>query len=280
MNVYNSSRTIYNIKLQTCMMAGLPYVALPNTTLNEKFDILQYEQFKCVTKDCGYPRINGIVIGNGGVDIINSDIVNLKMGKHSPVDAALYNHIPFIIRPVDEDLELDFRTKYRLRVEEAIGGTRYALYYMKLYDDFFYDNNIYVITGNEVIPSAKIFNTYRNDLLNPSPLQNNDLVMMEDTPYIVNIFRIPFQLNEDDINELNNVFNILNIKDRIITEIGITTGIDYTLPDGYPESILTQIGFFVDVSLDLQLLDIPQVEFEIELGGGEMLPLRIDVNAT
>ena len=46
MNVYNSTRTIYNIKLQTTMMAGLPYTPLRNTTLNEKLDIQEYNQYK------------------------------------------------------------------------------------------------------------------------------------------------------------------------------------------------------------------------------------------
>ena len=109
MNVYNSTRTIYNLKLQTCMMFGLPYHPLPNTTLNEKFNIYPYNEIDCNYENQNYPRVNGIVIGIGGNEVVNSDILDLKLGKHSPVDAALFEHIPFVIRPIENDLTIEMK---------------------------------------------------------------------------------------------------------------------------------------------------------------------------
>ncbi len=259
------------------MMFGINYYPLPNTTLNEKFNVLEHSQFEYITNEnYRYPTISGVVIGRGGKEVVNSNLLNLKVGKHSPLDAALYEHIPFIIRPVSDDLISETRKNYRLRVEENIKGTRYALYYMKKLDmsNIWYRPEILYIDYSEVIPSAKILNTYRDDILSPKPDKNNDLVNLENTKFAVNVIRVPFQLDKDELEELYNVKNILELEDTLITEIGFCTGIDYELPDGSLESVFTQVGFFIDVNLDLQVLDSPNIKFDVELGGGELIPLR------
>ena len=278
MNIYNSTRTIYNVKLQTCMMASIPYTPLPNTTLNEKFDILQYKQTEYYDSSIiKYPTIKGITIGNGGSNVINTDIGNLSLGKHSPVDGALYNHIPFVIRDIDNDLEDSEKLNYRLRKTFYIDNKEYVAYYVKLFteDDLYYRPEILYIDLNATIPSIKLFDTNRFDILNPEPSLNNQMSSYENSVQTVNMLRFKFNLDSNDLLELKNVFNILNIQDRLLTELGVVTGIDIDTGNGN-ELIYTQIAYFLDISLDLELLE-SNLTKNIEIGGGEIIPLRKDL---
>ena len=282
MNIYNATRTIYNIKLQTCMMANIPYQPLPNTTLNEKFDILEYEQQNCVNNLKSdrplYPTIKGIVIGNGGLSLVDSDIFDLKLGKHSPIDGALFNHLPFVLREEDNDLPDADKLNYRLRKELYIDGKKYVAYYLRIIkeSELFYKPDILYVDNSKAIPSVKVLSTDRTDILNPSPVKDNRMSTYNNTVEVYNILRYNFQISERDMLELENVFNVLNIKNRLITELGFVTGIDVPL-NNYKELVYSQIGFFIDLSLDLEYLK-NQNSITIEIGGGEIIPLMKDLD--
>ena len=282
MNIYNATRTIYNIKLQTCMMANIPYQPLPNTTLNEKFDILEYEQQNCVNNLKSdrplYPTIKGIVIGNGGLSLLDSDIFDLKLGKHSPIDGALFNHLPFVLREENNDLPDTDKLNYRLRKELYIDGKKYVAYYLRIIkeSELFYKPDILYVDNNKAIPSIKVLSTDRTDILNPSPVKDNRMSTYNNTVEVYNILRYNFQISERDMLELENVFNVLNIKNRLITELGFVTGIDVPL-NNYKELVYSQIGFFIDLSLDLEYLK-NQNSITIEIGGGEIIPLMKDLD--
>ena len=282
MNIYNATRTIYNIKLQTCMMANIPYQPLPNTTLNEKFNILEYTQQNCVNNLKSdrplYPTIKGIVIGNGGLNLVDSDIFDLKLGKHSPIDGALFNHIPFVLREENNDLPDTDKLNYRLRKELYINGKKYIAYYLRIIknNELFYKPEILYVDNSKTIPSIKILGTDRTDILNPSPVKDNRISTYANTVEVYNILRYNFQISSRDTLELENVFNILNIKNKLITELGFVTGIDVPL-DNYKELVYSQIGFFIDLSLDLEYLK-NQNSITIEIGGGEIIPLMKDLD--
>ena len=276
MNIYNSTRTIYNIKLQTHMMANIPYAPLPNTTLNEKFNILQYEQHSCIPGNSTiYPTIKGICLGNGGKDILNSNMGEMKLGKHSPVDGALFNHIPFILREENNDIVGDEQSNYRLRKKIFINGKKYIAYYAKIFqkDNLYYRPEILIVDNNKLIPSIKIFNTDRTDILNPNPDRDNTMATYENSIYTINLLRFKFILTDNDKLELANVFKLLNIKNYLLTELGVITGIDHN--DGERnELIYSQIAYFIDISLNLDTLNKKALVTNIELGGGEIIPIR------
>ena len=280
MNIYNSTRTIYNVKLQTHMMANIPYAPLPNTTLNEKFNILQYEQHKCIPNNATvFPIIKGITIGNGGKEILSSNMGDMKLGKHSPVDGALFNHLPFVIREENNDLSDEEKAKYRLRKEMYLNGKKHYAYYIKLFqeDDLYYRPEILIVDNNKLIPSIKIFNTDRTDILNPDPNKDNTMATYENSVYTINLLRFKFILTDNDKRELANVFDLLNVKDYLLTELGVVTGIDHNV-DGINELIYSQIAYFIDISLNLDTLDDKILVTNIELGGGEIIPLRKDLD--
>jgi len=59
----NVTRTIYGAHLQTCKMLNKPFTVLPNSTLNQKFNISQNElPYQMNTQSLQY-----ITIGNKGV---------------------------------------------------------------------------------------------------------------------------------------------------------------------------------------------------------------------
>ena len=280
MNIYNSTRTIYNVKLQTHMMANIPYAPLPNTTLNEKFNILQYEQHKCIPGNSTiFPTIQGITLGNGGKEILNSNMGDMKLGKHSPVDGALFNHIPFVIRDENNDLSEEQQAKYRLKKEIFLNGKKHFAYYVKLFqdEDLYYRPEILIVDNNKLIPSIKIFNTDRTDILNPDPNKDNSMATYENSVYTINLLRFKFTLSDNDKRELTNVFKLLSIKDYLLTELGVVTGIDHK-DEERNELIYSQIAYFIDISLNLDTLNKKILVTNIELGGGEIIPLRKELD--
>ena len=283
MNIYNATRTIYNVKLQTHMMANLPYTPLPNTTLNEKFNILEYKQHRCLPTEGRpiYPTIKGIMLGNGGAEILDSDLGNMKLGKHSPVDGALFNHIPFVIRPEEEDLLGEERAKYRFRREMYIDGKKHYGYYIKLFTDkdLYYRPEILCVDNSKVVPSIKIFNTDRSDILNPVPEKDNRMSTYENSIYTVNILRFEFKLSDNELRELQNVFKLLKIKDYLLTELAVVTGIDWEDEEYNDELIYTQVAYFIDISLNLEAINDKILVTNIEIGGGEIIPLRKELTA-
>jgi hypothetical protein len=97
--VLNSQKTIYGLHLNLAKMLNLPYVISDNTTLNEKFQIANNETLA----NNEYTSIKYYTIGNGGVNIINNGN-GYSYSEHSPVDAALFNHIPWIMREINNDV--------------------------------------------------------------------------------------------------------------------------------------------------------------------------------
>jgi len=125
-------RTVYGAYLQTTQLLGLPMVLKPNSTLNEKFNI--HDNVALASSDI--PRLNYVSIGNGGHRMVvgTNGIARPEPVQHTPRDAALYNHLPFVLRLPGDDLTAQERMQYRLRRLETHDGTVYVAYYMKLLD--------------------------------------------------------------------------------------------------------------------------------------------------
>ena len=128
----NNVRSIYGAYLQTCALLGFNVDIKPNSTLNQKFDLFPNEIFNSGET----PTVKYLTIGNGGhtasMGVDGLPLINPV--PHSPRHAALYNHLPFIIREVGEDLTPGERLLYRLRVPRTIDGVNYMCYYAKVLD--------------------------------------------------------------------------------------------------------------------------------------------------
>lgn len=268
--ILSSQRTVYGAAIQLAQLLNKEYTPLSNTTLNEKFNIEpNYE-----ADDKLYPTLQYYAIGIGGNPAIE-DGVGYTYNQHSPVDAALFNHIPFIMRPVVADLDEEERAMYRFRKIEIHNTVEYACYYLKVIDTIELRDFFYKITTKDSLSSLTIFSTDTDKLLNPVPKDRNiDASDISNYVYVAKMSKLKFELSIAEMLEIKNVLEIRNLADKHITEIGVCTGIDVDYEDA-KESMITQIAFHVGVNLNLTLAlnNDASILRSIEIGGTE--PLRI-----
>lgn len=270
----STQRTIYNLKLNDAMLANKHYNTLPNTTLNEKFNILTGAK---IPKG-KYPVMKYFVIGIGGEEIIQ-DLSGYKLSRHQCTDAALYKHIPFILRELDNDLQPFERVEYRLRNKVEINGKEYYAYWMKIADNIDYRPYIYKISLRNGVKTVSQLQTDTDKFLNPVPYKKpktiNDTTA---TDYALDKYTISFYLSPFDVIELKNVYEILGLKtDDKITELGLCHGYDIEI-EGFLETIETQIDFHIDLNLDTMIEFNLKNSFkrDIVLGGSEPIFLGVE----
>lgn len=264
-------RSVYGAALQTAEFLGLPHTYLAHSTLNERFNINQ----AMVPADVDIPRIRYACIGNGGHSVVvgSNNIALNKPIQHLPRHSGLYNHLPFVLRPLTNDLTPQQRAKYRLRSIVTIGGVVYSAYWLKVLNvtGTVVETDYYSVTNG--VTTSTTFAPNSNDL-NPSPPDLSSLgVVSTSGDYIAASAKIPFDLNASDISELGNVANIMyNDKDyAIISEIGLCSGVDKVVTGdfngvqaSYTEAIGVQIANFVCTYLPTQYLDNDlQLEFDV-----------------
>ena len=247
------TRTIYGSQLQTSKLMGIPHVFAPNTTLNEKFDIQSGvypaadipPDLKYIAIGCG---VHQAITGADGIPYISPL-------NHRASDAALFRHIPFILREVNNDLSPSQRAKYALRKLETHNSRNYVAYYLKRLD----------LAGvrpemqySEVIDGVKTTIPYEPTSANLNPVPPalaNTGVISTDGNYLSCTASIPIVLDANDALELMEVARIIygNELYAVISEIGLCTGVDKTV-DGpgaggntisYMEAIGVQVASHV-----------------------------------
>jgi len=271
--IFNSARTIYNVKLQTCKLLDLEYTPLVNTTLNEKLNIYPNYVFDKPTM----PKLNLITVGGGGIPIINNDVLDLKRSKHGSKDGALFKMLPLLIKPYNTPLSDIESSVYRLKTTETINEIHYDIYYGMVTNSITYDPRIYKIKSTEINLNTSILDTSLDDtILNPV-IKLGTLDNDSNYDYIINTCKLGINI---DKQFMNNIIHALSIKfpyDNIttLTEIGICSSVD-TAVDGRTEAIWTQINYFIDLDLDVQMLNTKikqdgSVYLNVDIGGMEPL---------
>lgn len=242
------TRTVWGASLQTSLLLGLPYTPETNSTLNEKFDIEGGRDLEGVI-----PHVRYLCIGNNGHRIITGSdgIPYTSPINHRASDAALFNHIPFVLREIANDLSIERREKYALRKRIMVDGEEYYAYYLKRMDVSRVATELIhtqVLDGNSThspfVPGT--------DNLNPEhPELPNTGVISTDGNYLTSSAIIPVLFDENDVAELVNVSRILygNEQRAVISEIGLCSGVDKVIvghiPGGtinYREAIGVQIA--------------------------------------
>lgn len=267
-----SQISIWGLNLINAMLSNIYYNIPKNTTLNEKFGILPYIRTpKGVKGAPTYPKLKYFTIGIG-CDTKTDDETNYYLSEHSPVDAALFKHIPFVLREPHNDLTISERKKYRLRTEIYVNGVTYIAYYAKVCEQIELPGFNFVVRKLNGIDVLNIFDTNTDKLLNPKPIKKPraNLQALE-APTIIGRYKMEFSLTPAEQNDLLNVYKILNLSPTTkITEIGICFGHEFE-GEGTKEIVDVQIGYFIDLDLDV-IVDFKQGELfsrDIELGGAE-----------
>ncbi|AAL83040.1 hypothetical protein KEN51_CDS0257 [Pseudomonas phage vB_Pae10145-KEN51] len=249
----NVTRTAYGSYLQTCKYLGIPFKLIPNTTLNEKFSIQQN-----VAPSAGQiPNVQYMVIGNRGHYFVKgpdgSDEVENNI--HRANDAALYNHIPFVLREVADDLPAQRRNMYRLRRLEEHNGKQYFAYYARKIDVTGVVPKLLKITIVDGEPVVTPYVPNRDDLNPTPPTISNQGTVVGSNESISASAIVTVNLTAEEILEITTAHRIRtgSVRSPIISEIGLCSGVDKDVQGQsgasgnfiYTEVIACQINVFI-----------------------------------
>lgn len=272
----NNVRTIYGAYLQSCQFLNMPVALAENSTLNEKFNLHR----GVILAETDIPRVSYMAIGNGGHKAyVGADgITQLAAIPHLPRHAALYHHVPFVLRTPDHDLTAAERLNYRLRVIESHHGVMYIAYYLKKLElDETVPQMTYMSENSGSITSLPFVPTIAD--LNPTaPPLSTTGVLSTTGDYLSVTAQVRFTMTEPDMQELTKVAAILyndSNAGMIISELAVCSGIDRAVPGNfngttvnYTDAVGVQITHFIQdfyttqfnsVGIDM-IMDIGAVE--------------------
>lgn len=268
-------------------------VNLPQySTLNERYGIMG-------DASIGLKNARNFELKYFGIGIRGSDAngttslgtTRLKVNQHQPIDMNLFVPIPFIARPLDNDLSNAERLKYRMRVPEVWpDGNTYAVYYLKVINFNSYDPQVNKITrdaaGNE---SAKPYVPIKDDLFNPQPVDFTSVgaVPISDT-YLNSSAILDCSLTQQDLTECamacKGKFGDTSFAS--INEVGVAWGID-TQFDGriaggatikYTEVASAVFAHYVTERDGRNAITNTKVQLAYDHGASE--PMLLHTNAT
>jgi len=258
----NIVRTVYSAHLQTAQYMDLPLTIKPNSTLNEKFNV-----HAGLTLAGGeLPTLKYLCIGNGGVRVtVGADgTPKTEVVQHRPRDAALYKHLPFVLRPIANDLTASERIKYRMRRLETHNGATYAAYYARLMDVSSTVPVLELRTVNSGVVTSVEFSPNVGDLNPTPPAIGTGGVLVTTGDYIAANAKVPFTMGVTDIEEFMNVCNVIygDPNYAIISEIALCSGVDRVVTGdfngasiGYTEAIAMQVCNFIGTFLPMNAIN-------------------------
>lgn len=254
------TRTVYSSYIQTCMLLNIAPAYPANSTLNQKFGI----QNGILPISSQRPSLGYYCIGNRGHQLVvgGEGIPKPEPVQHRATDAALYGHIPFVLREISDDLTSTERARYALRREEQHNGDTYVAYYLRRLDmtNVTPTMNYKVVTNGVEQTTAFVPNSSN---LNPTPPDIiNSGVNVTNGEYVSASAILTLSLTESDALELINVAKVLYNDEyfAIISEIGLCTGVDkvvqVTSSQGgtfnFNEAIVVQIASHIPAMIPLK----------------------------
>lgn len=277
MEIYR--RTVYGADIQTCQLLGLQYTPKANTTLNEKFTI----NSSATLSTNEYPRMQYMTIGIGGHSHIVGAQGRLKITakQHAASDAALYEHVPFVMRPLDSDLSQTDMAKYGLRKVISHAGVDYAVYYARRldlsavttkYKKKVVANRVETIT--DFVPDSTV--------LSPVAPATAPGATTTDGTYVYATATVKIVFDAAEVSEMLSAIKLLYGEEEygLISEIGFVTGVDRTLPSAAAAGATFQMNEIVAAQVfchvfTLQPLYMQRDGFEATYDIGISEPLMI-----
>lgn len=261
--IVNGNITIYLQDLRLKRDINYPYVIKPGTTLNDILDINKDGYTTLV-----YPTINYFCIGVGGTKFVNE--TDYTISNHSAKDVQPFDMIPFLIRELNNDIDLNTRKDYSFRKEIVINGTPYVAYYLKRIKDIVSRDEFFKIAIDEnKRNSLSILNTNDTGILYPKPIDKTTLMAhKEKATLIVKTNKFLFSLDDNELKELKNVMDVLG-KDSKLTEIALCTSITPSNITGEPSKV--QCGYFTtcDIDINMRIAESYPVRLYLEVGSNE-----------
>lgn len=273
------NRTAYSAHLQTCKLLDKPFTVLPNSTLNQKFNLFA-DQVPAMNE---YPKLGYIGIGNKGTtyELVAGNYLLTTGIPHLARHASNYNFIPFLVRPVNDDIPAFERMKYRMRVPMTIGGQQYVAYYLRTLDLTNVVPTVEMRNVNDGVITNTPFTPDLSDLSPEHPVLSNPDLNNPNGDYLVSTAKITFILNQADITNIMEACEIIYGDPRyaVINEICLVTGVDKVqagifggTTSNYTDVISAQVAAFISQN---HILTHSTSEIEIGLNIGSVEPLLI-----
>ena len=219
-------------KLNIAQTLKLPYTiqASPSdySTLNEAFSV---GEISSVPDQ--YPTIKYLMIGVGGsrVSAGASNRVAIDVLTHQPTDATLFEPVPFVLAPANDDLPALERARYRLRKLEVINGVSYWAYYLKIFSTsgVHIDSTIVTVLDGIIQTTEPYIPT--NSRLSPIPVDLGNLSYnISNGQHLVTEAVVPVILSSADIDSIIAacIIKYGSIQYATISEVAIVSGYDVT----------------------------------------------------
>lgn len=263
--------------LQVSSFLDTPFQQFKDTTLNQKFDI----QAGALLPPGSRPALKFYTIGIGGhgYTMGPNSIPLSQVIDHSSGDAGLYRHLPFVLRPINDDLTAGERSRYCLRKIIEVDGTNYVAYYGKRLN---MTGVIPKMTKRTIVDDQTVIEeyVYTEANLSPTPPEiPNTGAVTTSNEYLATSAIIPMPFTEADVAELYNVAEIL-FGDRrmaVISEFGFCTAVDANVsintPAGavtFKETICAQIATIISGHYEM-IYNSKGFDFNLEVGAVQPL---------
>ena len=207
-------------------------------------------------------------------------VLNLRW--HEPSNSALFEHIPFIVRPKANDLSDAQRANYRMRSLESYDGKDYWVYRLKCIPASAATIDLKetsIVRGtNNTIP----FVADANDLAPVAPITRPAPPTPSTGKYLVAEAIIAVELTKSDIIEIREACRIIygDVSYAELSEFALITGEDRnitglgskTLPVQYVEAIAAQCSSLVTSYYPLNSIS---AGLSISLSVGSSAPLSL-----
>lgn len=248
--MYIGTPTVWNIALSTAKARGIPYRIPQFSTVNEAINdpfVIPYlpadlNRGMQVTDDYDFNTDSDLVkialfcIGNRGLTPVigNGTLPPTNLPKpHASTDAALYGHVPFVIKPVTNDLTGADRQRFRLRRTIEIDGELYAAYYGRVVPPVTGDVELLVeLTLPGQATQASVFTPTVNNLRlsDPDVSGNNTYTAVRAN------YPDTFEFTAQDVAWFEEACTLLygDPSYARFSEIAICTGVDKLINGRYP----------------------------------------------
>ena len=273
-----NTRTIYGVLVQAAQAQQVSPVMLPNSTMNQKFMILNDRPLPAGA----IPKFNYIGVGNGGVtsSLGKSNIPIYRHNLFKSQFASLYNHMPLSLRPINDDMSTEAMAKYRLRKVITVQGVQYIARYLRI-----------LPTVSQVNPTV-VYNVFENGKYVPKPFSPDSNCLNPTPPELssyntnyvtANYFKVAnvttLEFDADDIAEYINVARILYGDEAyaMITELGLFSGHDVTV-QGFSESDTRPYNEVIACQLahyqtDTMVFSSTDINYTLDINLGDIDPL-------
>ena len=273
----NIVRTVFLADLQNSMLRGAIYEWKEKTTLNEKFGV----QAGVYPATDTYPILNFMFLGTGamGMEIGADGEKDPLIYQHRSTDGALFKHLPWVLRTLDNDLTPEERANYCMRQLVTYNSVQYWAYWGKRVNFSQEQTEMYITS---IVNGQTVIDTFvpSDATLNPViPDMSEAGVNLLRGKKVTASAQVTLPIDEFDINEIRNASKIIRgtVGKANVSEIALCSGrlntIDIPVQGGtarFEEAIGVQVLAFVACNYPLDYVN-QSLENNLELGISEPL---------